>query len=111
VFTANRLELLTICEHIKYGERLAKKYYENYSRKMRANPNTFLIKRLVDELEYIINTFNRISIMLCNTDAISPYNAFDEADKLYTRIIGLDFMPSEIRAMVYEIRYEIKKLL
>ncbi len=104
-----KLELISVCEHLHYGISTTQTYYENYLRRL-GNNDSEILRKVVDNLEYIVLTLSRVEKMLCNNSP-NMFSAYDELDRLYTRIISNQFVPGAIRATVYEIHYELKGLL
>ncbi len=106
---SDKLELISICEHLRYGISSTRSYYENYLKQLHSSGSPVL-KSVVDNLEYIIMVLSRTKALLCN-DSPNMFSAYNEIDRLYTRIIGEQLVPGAIRATIYEIWYELKKLL
>lgn len=105
----SKLELISVCEHLHYGISTTQTYYENYLQRL-SSGNSEVLRRVVDNLEYIVLALSRVEKMLCS-DSPNMFSAYNELDKLYTRIISNQFVPGAIRATVYEIHYELKRLL
>lgn len=104
----SKLELISVCEHLHYGISTTQTYYRNYLQRL--GNNSEILRKVVDNLEYIVLVLGRVEKMLCG-ESPNMFSAYNELDKLYTRVISNQFVPGAIRATVYELHYELKKLL
>ncbi len=106
---SDKLELISVCEHLHYGISTTQTYYENYLKRL-GNNDSEVLRRVIDNLEYIVLTLHRVEKLLCS-ESPNMFSAYNELDKLYTRIISNQYVPGAIRATIYEIHYELRRIL